>query len=75
MKNLQFNPYQHRAAWGWSKKFKLIPALPRGIGLKSHSIPAPPIFAGQEKPARDKVGRGGSSGAGQNCHSYVAHLN
>ena len=75
MKNLQFNSYQHGGVRGWSKKFKSIPTLPRGVGLKSRSISAPPTFAEREKLMQDEVGRGRSSGAGQNCYPYVAHLN
>ena len=51
MKNLQFNPYQCRAMWVGSKKFKPIPALPRDAGLKSHPI----SFPSQTLLERDKI--------------------
>ena len=52
MKNLQFNPYQCGTGWGGSKKSKLIPAPPRGAGLKSPPILAPLPLWGEENPLR-----------------------
>lgn len=41
---------------GGSKKYKPIPALPHGVGLKSRPI----TFAGREKPTQGKAGRDGA---------------
>ena len=37
-------------------------------GSKISPHPRPTTFAGRGKPARGDAGRGGSSGAGQNCN-------
>ena len=52
-----------------SKKSKPIPALPRGVGLKSCPIPGPPPLRGGENPRWAKLG-----GAGQTCHPKTACL-
>ena len=54
MKKLQFNPYN--AGRGGSKKCKPIPIPPRGSGLKSHPILAPPPLRGRENPHGAKRG-------------------
>ena len=45
--------------WGGSKKSKPILAPPRGEGLKSCPIPAPPPLRGGENPRRAKRGGAG----------------
>jgi len=40
-----------------SKKSKLIPVLPRGVGLKSYLIPASPPLQGGKNP-RERSGEG-----------------
>ena len=52
------------AGRGGFKKFKLIPALPCGAGLKSCPIPTP-------SPLQSETGRGGLSEVGKNCHPYI----
>ena len=44
---------------GGSKKCKLIPTSPRGAGLKSRPIPAPPPLRGRENLHEAKWGRAG----------------
>ena len=51
------------AGQGRSKKFKPIPALPRGAGLKSHPILTPSPLRGGENQHRAK--QEGASQAGQ----------
>ena len=48
-----------------SKKCKPIPTLPRGVGLKSHPIPAPPPLRGGENPHGAKRGGAGQAGRGK----------
>ena len=50
---------------GGSKKCKLIPAPPRGAGLKSCPIPAPPPLRGEENPHGAKRGGAGQAGRGK----------
>ena len=52
------------AGWGGSKKCKPIPVSPRGTGLKSHPIPAPPPLRGGENPHGAKRGEAGQAGRG-----------
>ena len=53
---------------GGSKKYKPIPALPHGVGLKSRPIPVPPPLQGGKNPHRAKQG-----GTEQNCHPYARY--
>ena len=53
------------AGRGGSKKCKPIPAPPCGVGLKSHSIPAPPSLRGGENPHGAKRGGAGQAGRGK----------
>ena len=50
---------------GGSKKWKPIPAPPRGVGLKSHPIPAPPPLRGGENPHGAKRGGAGQARRGK----------
>ena len=50
---------------GGSKKCKPIPAPPRGAGLKSHPILAPPPLRGGENPYGVKWGGAGQAGRGK----------
>ena len=50
---------------GGSKKCKPIPASPRGAGLKSCPIPAPPPLRGGENPHGAKQGGAGQAGRGK----------
>ena len=50
---------------GGSKKCKPIPAPPRGVGLKSHPIPAPLPLRGGENPHGAKRGGAGQAGWGK----------
>ena len=63
MKKLQFNPYN--AGRGGSKKCKPIPIPPRGSGLKSRPILAPPPLRGRENPHGAKQGEAGQVGWGK----------
>ena len=53
---------QGRAGWGGSKMFKPIPALSRGVGLKSCLIPVPPSLQGGENLCGAKRGGAGLAG-------------
>ena len=50
---------------GGSKKCKPILAPPRGAGLKSYPIPAPPPLRGGENPHGAKRGGAGQAGRGK----------
>ena len=63
-----------------SKKCKPILAPPRGMGLKSRPIPAPPPLRGGENPHGVKWGEAGQAGRGKiaipSCILYTyAHSN
>jgi len=45
--------------WGGSKKSKLIPTVPRGVGQKSCPIPTPPPLWGGENQREAKWGEVG----------------
>ena len=53
------------AGRGGSKKCKPIPAPPRGVGLKSRLIPAPPPLRGGENPHGVKWGGAGQAERGK----------
>ena len=53
------------AGRGGSKKYKPIPAPPRGAGLKSYPIPAPPPLRGGENPQGAKRRGAGQAGWGK----------
>ena len=50
---------------GGSKKWKPIPAPPRGAGLKSRTIPAPPPLRGEENPHGARRGEASQAGRGK----------
>ena len=50
---------------GGSKKYKSIPALPCGAGLKSCPIPTPSPLRGGENPHGAKRGGAGQAGRGK----------
>ena len=69
------------AGQGWggakqvrSKKFKLIPAISCGVGLKSRSIPAPPPLRDEENLPGTKWGRTGQAEWGKFVIPSYYHL-
>ena len=59
---------------GGSKKCKSIPAPPRGAGLKSLPIPAPPPLRGGENPHGAKRGGTGQAGRGKIAIPSSKHI-
>ena len=61
--------------WDESKKCKSIPAPPRGAGLKSHPIPAPPPLRGGENPHGVKRGGAGQAERGKIAIPSTLYVN